>query len=61
MILSKKSYQPRKLFVDNFTTHESYQAELIELTIHKELSFSKHFDKLCRKAQNKLHSLRQKR
>ena len=58
MILSKKSYQPRKLFVDNFTTDESYQVELIELTIHKELSFRKHFDKLCRKAQNKLHSLR---
>ena len=58
MILSKKSYQPQKLSVDTFTIDESDELELLGLTIDKELNFSKHFGKLCRNAQYKLHALR---
>ena len=44
MILSKKSYQPRKLSVNTFTTDESDEVELLGLTIDKELNFSNHID-----------------
>ena len=58
MILSKKSYQPQNLSVNTFTIDESDEVELPGLTIDKELHFSKHIGKLCRKAQYKLHALR---
>ena len=58
MILSKKSYQPRKLSANIFTIGESDKVELLGLTIDKKLSCSKHIDKLCRNAQCKLHALR---
>ena len=58
IILSKKSYQPQKSFVNTFTINESDEVELLGLTIDKELSFSKHIGKLCRNAQYKLHALR---
>ena len=45
MILSKKSYQPPKRSVNT-------------LTIDKALNFSKHLNKLCGYAQDKLHALR---
>ena len=38
MILSKKSYQPQKLFINIFTADESDEVELLELTIDKELT-----------------------
>ena len=44
MILSKKSYQPRKLSVNTFTADESDEVELLGLTIDKELNFSNHID-----------------
>ena len=50
MILRKKSYQPQKRSANIFTIDESNEVELLELTIHKELNFSKHIDKLCRNA-----------
>ena len=59
MMLSKKSHQPQKLSVNTFTTDETDEVELLELTIDKELNFSKNIDKLCHNAQYKLHSLRQ--
>ena len=59
MILSKKSYQPQKLSVNIFTIDQSDEVELLGLTINKKLNFSKHIDKLCRNAQNKLHALKQ--
>ena len=46
MILSKKSFQPQKFSVNTFTINESDEVELLELTIDKELNFSKHIDKL---------------
>ena len=46
MILSKKSYQPQKLFVNTFKIDESDEVELLGLAIDKELNFSKHTDKL---------------
>ena len=58
MILSKKSYEPRKLSVNTFTIDESDEVELLELTIDRELNFSKHIDKLCRNVQYKLHAIR---
>ena len=61
MILSKKSYEPHKLSVNTFTTAESDEVELLGLMIDKELNFRKHSDKLCRNAQNKLHTLRRMR
>ena len=57
MILSKKSYQPQNLSVNTFTIDESDEVELLRLTIDKE-QISKHIDKLCRKAQYKLHARR---
>ena len=51
IILSKKSYQPQKLFLNTFTIDESDEVELLGLTIDKELNFSKHNDKLCSNAQ----------
>ena len=59
IILSKKSYQRQKLFVDNFKTDESDEVELLELAIDKELNFSNHIDKLRHNVQCKLHALRQ--
>ena len=59
IILSKKSYQRQKLFVDNFKTDESDEVGLLELAIHKEPNFSNHIDKLCHNVQCKLHALRQ--
>ena len=61
MILSKKSYPPQKLSVDNVKIDESDEVELPELTIDKEINFKKNIDKLCRNAQYKLHGLRQMR
>ena len=58
MILSNKSYQPQKLFVNTFTTDEFDEVELLGLTIDKELNFRKCIDKLCGNAQYKLHDLR---
>ena len=58
MILSKKSYEPRKLSVNTFTIDETDEVELLELTIDRELNFSKHIDKLCRNVQYKLHAIR---
>ena len=58
MILSKKSYEPRKLSVNTFTIDEYDEVELLELTIDRELNFSKHIDKLCRNVQYKLHAIR---
>ena len=46
MILNKISYQPQKLFVNTFTTDESDEVELLELSTDKELNFSKAIDKL---------------
>ena len=51
MILSKKSYQSQKLFLNNFTINDSDEKELLGLAIDKELNFSKHTDILCRNAQ----------
>ena len=59
MILSKKSYQPRKLSVNTFTINESNEVELLGPTIDEDLKFSRYNDKLCRNAQYKLHALRQ--
>ena len=61
MILNKISYQPQKLFVNTFTTDESDEVELLELSTDKELNFSKAIDKLCRYAQYILHDLRRRR
>lgn len=58
MILSKKLYQAQKLLVSTFTLDESDKVELLELTIDRELNFSKHIDKLCRNVQYKLHPIR---
>ena len=58
MILNKISYQPQKLFVNTFTTDESDEVELLELSTDKELNFSK---ALCRYAQYILHDLRRRR
>ena len=58
VILSKKSYQPQKLFINTFTMNESDEVELLGLSIDKELNFSKHIDKLCRNNQYELHALR---
>ena len=58
MILSKKSYEPRKLSVNTFTIDETDEVELLELTIDRELNFSKHIDKLYRNVQYKLHALK---
>ena len=58
MIITKKSYQPQKLFVNTFTIDKSGEVELLGLTIDEGLSFSKHIGKLCRNAQYKLHALR---
>ena len=58
MILIKKSYQSQKLAINTFTIDESDEVELLRLTIHKELNFSKHTDKLCRNAPYKRHALR---
>ena len=58
MILSKKSYQPQKFSVNNFTIDESVEVQLLGLTIDNELNFSKHIGKLCRNAQYKLNVLR---
>ena len=58
MILSKNSYQPQNFSVNTSTIDESDEVELLGLTIDKELSFSKHIDKLCRNSQYKLHALR---
>ena len=46
MMLRKKSYQPRKLSVNTFTTDEFDEVKLPGLTIDKEVNFSKHIDKL---------------
>ena len=59
MILSKKLYQAQKLLVSTFTLDESDKVELLELTIDKELNFSKHNDTLCCNVQYKIHALRQ--
>ena len=59
MILSEKLYQRQKISVNTFTIDESDEVELLELTIDKELNFSKHTDKLCCNAQYNLHALRQ--
>ena len=48
----------KKLSVNTFTINESDEAELLGLTIDKQLNFSKHIDKLCHNAQYKLHALR---
>ena len=58
MILCKKSYQPQKLSVNTFIISDSDEAELVGLTIDKELNFSEHTDKLYRNAQYKLNALR---
>ena len=58
MILSKKSYQPQKPSVNTFAIDKSDEVVLLGLTIDKELSFSKHNDKLSRNARYKLHALR---
>ena len=50
-------YQLQKLSVNTFTIDESDEIELLGLTIDKALNFSKHIDKLCRKAQCKFHAL----
>ena len=47
MIFSKKSDQPQKLSVNALAIDESDEVNLLGLTIDKELSFSKHIDKLC--------------
>ena len=61
MILSEKSYQPQKLFINTFTIDESDEVELLRLIIDKELNFSNHIDKLCRNPQYKVHALERKR
>ena len=45
MILSRKSYQPKKLSENTFTIDESDEVELLGLTSDKELNFRKHIDK----------------
>ena len=60
MILHKISYQPQKLFVNTFTTDESDEVELLELSTDKELNFSKAIEKLCCYAQYIFHALRRR-
>ena len=58
MILSKKSDQPQKPFVNTCTIDESDEVELLGLTIDKELNFSKDIGKLRCNGQYKLYALR---
>ena len=58
MILGDKFHQKHLLKINSIKAEASDDALLLEVTTDKKLTFKKHNENLCQKAQYKLHALR---